>query len=172
MPQLERPIRYAVAALAVLALAACGSEDPQPVPPEGDGGTTTAAPATVAVEQVYRDVRFYGACGNEVLHHQGATLYPLLPEELDGFDESPYRPEATASGADRLGQTPGVVLAAAGAPGLVAVAPALPAVPAPGPGDDVGTLTVYEDGTAHFISDSGSIETWLTDELRTYSWDC
>ncbi|MCK0110787.1 hypothetical protein MWU75_01340 [Ornithinimicrobium sp. F0845] len=41
----------------------------------------------------------------------------------------------------------------------------------PGPGDDIGTLTVYADGRAHYVSDSGQ-EIWLVDEHRTYNWVC
>lgn len=44
------------------------------------------------------------------------------------------------------------------------------AVPAPEPGDDIGTLTIYEDGTARFESESGT-EAWLTEEEQTYNWE-
>ena len=45
-------------------------------------------------------------------------------------------------------------------------------VAAPEPGDDVGTLTQYENGFAYWISDSGYISTWLTTTPLTYNWVC
>jgi hypothetical protein len=34
----------------------------------------------------------------------------------------------------------------------------------PGPGDDIGTLTVWADGVARWESDSGNLATWLVDD--------
>jgi hypothetical protein len=48
----------------------------------------------------------------------------------------------------------------------------VPAVVAPGPGDDIGDVTVFADGLALFESDSGDLTTWLTREQRTYNWVC
>lgn len=123
---------------ATMALTACG-EDLSP-------GTTdpSQSPTGATVVEVLEDVEYYGACGNEVLHHGDLVYYPLLPEEREDFDPEPY------------------------AMGLGMV---LPAVAPPGPGDDTGTLTIYADGYARFESDSGR-ETWLTEEERDYNWVC
>lgn len=119
-------------------LSACGEQSPgdQPIDP-------SASPTGATVVEVYEDVSYYGACGNEVLRHGDLVLYPLLQEELEDFDPSPYA----------MGPGP------------------LPAVAPPGPGDDTGTLTVYSDGYARFESDSGT-ETWLTEQTREYNWVC
>ena len=97
-------------------------------------------------------VDYYYACGNEVLQlSDGRRFYPFI--EQDGVDEARY------IGALAVPSVPA---------GFVT---ATLAVPAPEPGDDTGTLTIYEDGTARFVSDSG-IEAWLTDEEQTYNWVC
>lgn len=101
------------------------------------------------VTESHTDVEYYYACGNETLElPDGRTFYPLFPEEQEDFDESPYASSASSAWG-------GV---------LVGVA-------APGPGDDTGALTIYEDGMAYWESDSG-IEAWLTDEPQRYEWVC
>lgn len=106
-------------------------------------------PGSVASTESHDDLEYYYACGNEILEMaDGRTFYPLFPEEQDTFDDAPYAaPAASAWGGVMLG------------------------VAAPGPGDDTGTLTIYEDGMAHWESDSG-IEAWLTDEPQDYNWVC
>ena len=105
---------------------------------------------TEAIETM-QSVEYYYACGNEVLElPDGRHFYPFI--EQDRVDEDAYLGAPSAS--------PRILMAAA-----------VLAVPAPGPGDDVGTLTIYEDGTARFVSDSGT-EAWLTDEEQTYNWEC
>lgn len=107
------------------------------------------APGSVETEEVIDDLEYYYACGNETLElEDGRTFYPLYPEEQEDFDDSPYEsPGPSASGG-----------------WLVVVNP-------PGPGDDTGVLRVYEDGMAHWESESG-IEAWLTDEPQRYDWVC
>lgn len=125
-----------------MVLAACGGGDAL------GGGDDPTAPIA-AVEGVAVD--YYHACGNEVLElTDGRRFYPLI--EQDEVDEGRYAEDAQAMGSD-------IVLAMS------------LAVVEPGPGDDTGTLTVYEDGMAHFVSDSG-IEAWLTDEPIRYQWEC
>ena len=46
------------------------------------------------------------------------------------------------------------------------------AVVAPGPGDDVGTLVIYENGLAYWQADSGGLHTWLTTREVEYNWAC
>lgn len=101
-------------------------------------------------------MQFYPACGNETLAlPDGRTFYQLEHQEEEQFDRSPY-PEPTSTAAGEVNIVPA---------GLAAVAP-------PRPGDDSGTLTIYSDGMAHFRSDSGDFDTFLTPEERDYNWDC
>lgn len=120
----------------LVTIAACGATD------KGADGqsATTAEPAVLAVHE---GVRFYPACGNEVLHYEDLTLYMLLREE--SIEEL------------RLGHGAGIR--------LLTVAP-------PEPGEDLGTLTVYSDGYARFVSDNGAFDVWLTSEPRDYNFVC
>ncbi|WP_156165401.1 hypothetical protein [Demequina rhizosphaerae] len=107
-----------------------------------------------AVVETVEGVEAYPACGNEPLTVDGTTWYPFTPSNLDEF------PEAAALA------TPG------GGLGGGTMRNVLPAVAEPGPGDDVGTLTVYEGGFAYWASDSGDIRTLLTDQEIEYNWVC
>lgn len=99
-------------------------------------------------------VEGYPACRNEPITHDGVTWYPFIPENAADFPEVVALP---ATGGGLGGGT---------------MRSALPSVVAPGPGDDVGTLSVYEGGFAFWRSDSGDLETWLTDKELTYPWAC
>lgn len=104
---------------------------------------------------VVAGVAYYPACGNELLTHDGTVWYPFTPERPQDFPT----PVARGDGG------PG--------PGLSRDAPiVLPAVVAPGPGDDIGTLTIFDNGIAYFVTDSGDLSTWLTTEKITYTWAC
>lgn len=137
---------------------------------EGSPGGS-AAPGTVV--QVHEDVAFYPACGNEVLDLYGTTWYQLLPEEQrpmpDDLDyENSIAPASPGTftmvrSALRPSQEPSMSLTHGRN---------VPAVVAPGPGDDVGDVTVFTDGLALFESDSGDLTTWLTLEERTCNWVC
>lgn len=110
------------------------------------GGGAPTLGTDVAVDEVLQGVEYYYACGDEVLElPDGRTFYP--------YPEQPV--------VDR--EALGVSLTLASAD-VLAVAP-------PGPGDDSGTLTVYDDGTARWRSDSGTTA-WLTIEEQTYDWVC
>lgn len=114
-----------------------------------DGQEPEATPSgPVPVAEVIRDHQYYYACGDEVLLlPDGRSFYPLVPANRTDIDETRY-----AAGWTIIDDH------------LVAVAP-------PGPGDDTGTLTIYEDGIARWRSDSG-IEAWLTEEPQEYAWEC
>lgn len=119
----------------------------------GCGGGAAGPTGPVEVAEVVERVDYYYACGNEVLElADGRAFYPL--ERQDQVDPDDYLGAPVA-------EHPDLVLAA----GLVL------AVAEPGPGDDVGTLTIYDDGMAHYVSDSG-IEAWLDTEVREYGWEC
>src|SRR5690606_27543892 len=90
---------------------------------EGGSPMDLGAPGDVVDET--RGVEFYPACGNETLQFGDVTYYQFEPSNPDEFSE-PSR------GAAPQGKSRGV----------------LPAVVAPGPGDDTGTLTRFEGGFA------------------------
>ena len=117
--------------------------------PETDPSTTdTMAGSIQAI--VHEDFSYYGACGNEVVDVFGSMFYPLLPEQVARLDLSIYplfSPARMSSGLAR------------------------PQVGPPGPGDDIGTMTVYSDGVARFESRSG-IVIWLSDREQSYYWVC
>lgn len=140
----DRWVGFGVLALALaVTVAACGAETSGP---GGDGkssATSAVAPAEPEVVAVHEDVRFYPACGNEVLRYEDLELYMLLRGE--DIEEV------------RFGHGQGVR--------FLTVAP-------PGPGEDVGTLTVYSDGYARFVSDNGAFDVWLTPEPRDYNFVC
>ncbi len=145
-----------VAAIAVMGalvlgtlLAGCAS------PGADDGveyGETLDLGVPGAVIEVVEGVAGYPACGNEPITHGGVTWYPFEPANLDEFPDV-----AALAGGGLGGGTMRIVL-----PGVVE----------PGPGDDTGTLVIYEGGFAHWESDSGDLETWLTDQPLEYWWAC
>ena len=107
------------------------------------------APAPNGYVSAEAGVAYYPACGNELLHHGGRTWYPISRHDW-------ATPSAKA-------------LAASGGRGISA---SVSAVAAPGPGDDEGTLYMYRDGRAYWVSDSGNIQTWLTLVPQVYNWVC
>jgi len=120
-------------------------------------GCTAGTPAgEVHKVGTYTDVPFYPACGNEILEYEGSIWYPLLPD-----DQKP----APTDLPEPTGQ-------AAGASGGRGISASVHLVVAPGPGDDTGTLTIYDDGTAYWVSDNGHLDTWLTTDEITYEWVC
>ena len=127
-------------------LTACGTGDAI----GSDGRVDAGTPG--AVIEVVEGVEYYPACGNELLTLGDTTWYPFTPTD----------PAALPSAGGLGGGMARIV-----SPRIV-----LPGVAAPGPGDAVGTVTVFEGGLAHFVSDSGNLQTWLTDQALTYGWVC
>lgn len=107
------------------------------------------APSPQGFSAVEHGVTYYPACGNEILEHGGRTWYPISRDDWT-------TPTAQA-------------LSASGGRGISAT---VPMVAAPGPGDDVGTLYVYRDGRAYWVSDNGELDTWLTLVPQVYNWVC
>jgi hypothetical protein len=120
---------------------------------EADTETGWVEPEPTIVD-VYGGVEFYPACGNEQLEHDGVVWYSVQEFEY------PDVYERVVDG-DREQ-----------APESVTVHGIAPRVAAPGPGDDVGTLVVWSDGVAYFVSDSGDLHAWLVQEELTYNWEC
>ncbi|MEO6651700.1 MAG: hypothetical protein ABIP17_03480, partial [Ilumatobacteraceae bacterium] len=116
---------------------------------------TSATPDLVALVGVHQDVEFYPACMNEPTTMAGTTWYPVAEWGNDELADL----YATITSVVREQPT--------GPAGFAGV----PRVVAPGPGDDVGTLTVWADGVAHFVSLSG-LDAWLVDDELSYNWVC
>ena len=138
-----------------IAFAGCGTDDEAPVASQSET-PVTATP--VEIVSVYEAVEFYPACGNEILQHQGVRWYPVKPtgiEELDA-DIQPLLDEVLAVERE---DSP-----VAGVRGLRVVAP--------GPGDDIGTLVVWADGVARWVSDSRDLDVWMIDDPIRYFWAC
>ena len=137
-------ISWGVVAVATVMLAACSTLT-EPMYP-GDSRNLGVPGAQI---DVTHGVEYYPACGNETLDFGGLRYFPFTPSNADDF---PYEGGYIAPETDGFGFAPMVV--------------------APGPGDDVGTLTQYENGFAYWISDNGYLSTWLTDTELTYNWVC
>lgn len=130
--------------------------------PEAPRSITAAG--ELAVTAVHSGVQYYGACGNETLVYQDTTYYPLPHDELSAIDLTAHR--------SLLIKDSVTTTAPEGATDQAStIRHAVAMIPAPGPGDDVGTLTVFDDHLAHFVSDSGT-EYWLTTQFRSNNWVC
>jgi hypothetical protein len=123
---------------------------------------STAIPTTaglVPIVAVSEDVRFYPACGNETLEIHGVTWYPIVHVGYEPFDDSM---QAYLDDVNSREREPSPVV---GVRGFARVAP-------PGPGDDVGTLVVWADGVARWVSHSGELDVVMVDVPITYNWVC
>jgi hypothetical protein len=119
---------------------------------DGTGGVEVGQSGPGTPTDTVAQVEYYPACGNELLEHDGTTWYPFKPT-TDWPEPIFDGPTASALGLPHGGR------------GVAAVA-------APGPGDDVGTLVVYDNGIAYWMSDSLTLGTWLTTKRITYNWVC
>ncbi len=121
--------------------------------------TSSSADIPVPIVDVYELVEFYPACGSETLDHLGVRWYqlvhsgyePAYPQLQEQFDE---------------------VIAVARDESPVAGVAGLVRVVAPGVGDDIGTLVVWADGLARWVSDSRDLDVWMTDEQIVQPWPC
>lgn len=132
-----------------MGLGGCASSSGRPV--TWDGEYDFGAPGEAI--SVTADVPFYPACGNEVLSWDGRDWYPFTPSNPDAFPDPTLDILPTIEGWPSGGASVAMVAA-------------------PGPGDDVGTLVVYENDLAYWVSDSRDLDTWMTNTNLTYSWLC
>lgn len=150
----HRALASLILVVAAVAVSGCGSSDPIDAGAPSTDPPVTAAPTTTLpsprITTVFEHVDYYGACGNETVVVGGTTLYPLFPDEMATLDIAAHPTGTTAPA------------------GFVRTAPA---VVAPGPGDDVGTMVLYDDGIARFESESGRV-LWLTTAVHEYDWVC
>jgi hypothetical protein len=138
-------------------------------PPETSIAPTSTAPppstivsdaiVPVPIVEVYEGVGFYPACGNTPLAFEGVTWYPVAHV---GYNASQ---DDLALLMDELAMIVREPSPVAGARGFARVVP-------PGPGDDVGTLVIWADGVARWVSDSGLQDVWMVDHELIYNWDC
>ncbi|WNM24704.1 hypothetical protein [Demequina capsici] len=150
------PMRRSLAIWAGATLLLAGCADSPPMAP----GATQDHGVPGAVVSVETGVLYYPACGNEVLW-DGAAWYPFSPSNLDEYPSDPIPAWAHASGRPDAASDSGVSAVAY-----------VPAVVAPGPGDDKGTLVTYAGALAYWESNSGDLSTWLTRHEITYGWVC
>ena len=129
-------------------------------PPSSSPQVTGQGPAPVEIVGVYEGVNAYPACGNEPLQHDGVTWYPVMQFGYRPFDSGLQARADQILTVERV-DPPGAVVQ-----GFVR------RVPSPGPGDDIGTLVVWADGVARWISDSGKLDVWMIDDEISYSWVC
>jgi hypothetical protein len=154
----------------------CGPDDPQPAaapsgetlvatqpttPTSSPEAPATGTPSTTSVDiaGVYESIEFYPACGNETLQHDGVTWYPIVHT---GYDPMDADLQARIDEVFAVNREDSPV---AGAHGFARVV-------APGPGDDIGTLVVWSDGVARWVSDSRELDVWMVDDEITYTWVC
>ena len=132
------------------------------VPPTTDPITTVTDPPVdvVPIVGTYDGVSFYPACGTEVLDHEGVTWYTLAHDGAQATDPEFAKRLSLLAAVDR---EPSPVSGVNGFAVRVAE---------PGPGDDIGTLVVWDDGVARFVSDSGDLDVWLVDDELEYTWVC
>ena len=158
-----------VIAVAAVGINACTSDDPSSATTESTSPASSlgsaresvsASPAApVAIVGAYESVEFYPACGSETLDHLGVTWYQLLhsgnqamyPALQERFDE-----------AMRIERDESPVRSIAG----------FVRVPAPSPGDDIGTLVVWADGVSRWVSNNGQLDVWMADEKIVNPWPC
>lgn len=114
----------------------------------------TGAVGEATIVDVFEGVEYYPACGNETLAHDGITWHQVNQGEYpDLYDR------VVNAMRENLPESVGVSGFAA-------------RVVSPGPGDDIGTLVVWSDDVAYFVSDSGDLRAWLVTEELTYDWVC
>jgi hypothetical protein len=139
-------------------LSGCASSEARPV--EWDGTYDFGTPG--AVESTLVDVEYYPACGNEILAIDGNEWYPFTPENPDDFPDPALDILPVIDGLPSKGNSAGHISTDA----------AVGAVAAPGPGDAIGTLVVYGNDLAYWVSDSRNLDTWLTASELEYNWVC
>ena len=137
-----------VMVVAALVLWAC-LRTPHPASP----GSPSATPSSPTVVAIYEDVHWYPACATSPITVGGTVFFPW-PLTSPPIDETRYPMPPLHSGTT------------AGGGGT-----RVPGVMPPGPGDDIGTLIVYSNGMARFVSDSGKTA-WLTTTEQRYDYVC
>ena len=152
-----RSLWAALVMTGAVALAGCANV-PASGPVNWDDSLDFGVPGEVL--ETHADVQFYPACGTEVLNWDGTAYYPYNPSQLNDFPD----PTDTVTRASALGTA--VTARWVGTSAL------LPTVPMPGPGDDNGTLVVYQGGHAYWESDNGELHTWLTTTELEHAWVC
>lgn len=123
------------------------------------GPTTVGAATPVQLVGVYDDVVFYPACGNEVLAHRGVRWQPIVHV---GFD--PMVPQ--------LNDLVDDVLETRREKWTPVEPHGMARTPGPGPGDDIGTLAVWADGVARWVSTSRDLDVWMVDDDLGALWVC
>jgi hypothetical protein len=111
----------------------------------------------VAITGIVRDVEYYPACQNSSVTIDERLWWPVPGPEWRGLPGllAEYEAIISVERQDPVDPAAGIRTR----------------VPGPGPGDDIGTLFIYADGYARFITDNG-LGIWLTTDEQTYNWVC
>ena len=123
-------------------------------------GANPPEPGAVGIVSIEEGVAFYPACGDESLIHDGITWYQVQRFDYPVVFDSIFEVPRNGVEEDLLSTTGEPT----GFGGLRVVEP--------GPGDDIGTLVIWEDGFARWTSDSGDLVAWLTQDELVYEWTC
>lgn len=167
MKTLGRALAMAVIGLGVLVACSVSLGDPNKLD----------VPTPTEIVSVESNVEYYPACGNEILSMGATTWHPFKPSKTSVLPEDPLA-DAAAAGfgasatAGPRGGGAGAGAVAMSVPFGVLPTVAMPMVPMPDPGDDVGTLVVYKGGFAYWESQNGDLSTWLTSQRLEYTWVC
>jgi hypothetical protein len=124
------------------------------------GETEIPGVTFMPIASVTEGVEGYPACGTEPITHDGITWYPVSNVEFPTTDPELGKLLSMITAVDREPSPVG------GPTGFA------PRVAEPGPGDDVGTLVVWADSVARWVSDSGNLDVWLIAEELAYDWVC
>ncbi len=134
--------------------------EPPPDPGESAAPVSLVSePGPVSIVGVYEEIEFYPACVNETLDHLGVTWFPIVAAGGQPIDPALQPRVDEILAIDR--ETSPI----AGVQGIVRI-------PGPGPGDDIGTLVVWDDGVARWVSNSRDLDVWMIDDEIRYMWAC
>lgn len=161
---------FALTAVVGLLLAGCAAPGSKPHSWDSTYDYGTPGPVISA----HGDVKYYPACGNEVLTFEGRTWFQFKPMHPDAMPHDPLAsaPVSTGDAGDAASPTPSALGLVGGAGGRGVLGMAVHRVVAPGPGDDVGTLVIYENDLAYWQSNTGGLSRWLTNHEIEYNWVC
>lgn len=170
MSEFKKSRAAATVLAVVLTLAGCAEVAPGEPGPSDPGEVAPTSPVSWDDEfdfgvpgevlETHADVRFYPACGNEVMDWDGVRYYQYRPSRIHDFPDH----AGVVTGASAVENLPTLTWARMGSP--------LPAIPMPEPGDDTGTLVIYQGGHAYWESDNGALWAWMTTTKLEYNWVC
>ena len=144
---------------AIVAMSGCRTDDTRATSTEPSPQVTVASTTVdgvVEITEIVRKVAYYPGCQNESVVIDDTTWWPVAEwADDDGPIDALYAEITSVTRQEPVDPLEELALR----------------VGPPGPGDDVGTLFVYADGHAWYLSESG-VGVWLTTAEQTYNWVC